>query len=312
MKAISLKDIKQELIHLSPNELQEICLRLSRFKKENKELLSYLLFHSSDEDAYIESIKKLIDEGVDVLVVVPCDAMKASEIPKMAQEAGIPTISYDRLIMSRSLSLYISYDNEKVGELQAEYVIKKVPKGNYILINGPTSDNNSIQFRKGQLKVLQKHIDEGNIKILEDYTMSDWSEIEALMKMDEFLSVSEVKPDVIIAGNDALANGSIEALKSHGIEGTVAITGQDADLAAIKNIIAGNQSMTIYKPIKTLAHLAAENAMKLAKGESLENLTKVKHGAIEVDAILLAPVSIDKSNYKETVVKDGHILETDL
>ncbi len=265
-----------------------------------------------DPHEQIKLAKKLISEKVDALVVIPCDAIKASEIAKMAREAGIPIIAYDRFINSNDLSLYVSYNNEKVGELQAQYALKNYPKGNYLLMNGPISDHNAIQFRKGQLKVLQNSIASKDVKIIGDYIMNDWSEIEALMKVDEYLSIEEEKPTVILSANDALANGSIEALKSYGMEGAVGITGQDADLVAIKNLIAGTQMMTVYKPIKPLATIAAESAMKMARGEKPENVTKMKAGLFEVPSILLEPVVVDKSNYKDTVIKDGHVKEGDL
>lgn len=250
--------------------------------------------------------KKLIADGCKVIVIVPTDARKAAEIVTAAKAARVPVVSYDRLILSKDLSFYISYNNIKVGNLQAEYAVKKVPKGNYLLLNGPTSDNNAILFRNGQMNILQPKVKSGEIKILADFILNDWSEIESLMKVDEFLSSSTEKPDVILAANDAIASGAIQSLPKE-LAGKVVVTGQDADLLAIKNIIAGNQSMTIYKPIKPLAHQAAEIAIKLAKGEEIQNKTKLKNGDFEIDAILLDPLAVDKNNYKETVVQDGHV-----
>lgn len=250
--------------------------------------------------------KKMIQEGVDVLVIVPTDARRAAEIVTVARQAGVPVISYDRLILSKDLSFYISYNNVKVGNLQAEYAIGRMPKGNYLLLNGPPSDNNAILFRNGQMNVLQPKINSGDVKIIGDFILNDWSEIEALMKVDEFISASAERPDVIIAANDAIATGAIQSLPKDLI-GKVIVTGQDADLLALKNIIAGNQSMTIYKPIKPLAYQAAEIAMKLARGEEIRNKTTLKNGDFEIDAILLDPLIVDKQNYQETVVKDGHV-----
>lgn len=250
--------------------------------------------------------KKLIDAGVDVLVIVPSDGRKAAEIVIAAKQAKIPVISYDRLILSKDLSFYISYNNIKVGNLQAEYAVNKMPQGNYLLLNGPPSDNNAILFKNGQMSVLQPKIKSGDIKIIGDFILNDWSEIESLMKVDEFLSSNSEKPDVIIAANDAIASGAIQSLPKE-LAGKVVVTGQDADLLAVKNIIAGTQSMTIYKPIKPLAHQAAEIAIKLAKKEEVKNFTKLKNDDFEINAILLDPLVVDKNNYKETVVKDGHV-----
>jgi D-xylose transport system substrate-binding protein len=125
------------------------------------------------------------------------------------------------------------------------------------------------------------------------------------MKIDEFFVTSKQKPNAIIAANDALANGAAQSLPAE-LAGKVIITGQDADLTALKNIISGRQSMTIYKPIKPLAHMAADVAIKLAKGEQIKNTTKMQIGSISINAILLDPTVVDKLNYKNTVVKDGH------
>ncbi|HEX5169041.1 MAG TPA: substrate-binding domain-containing protein [Cyclobacteriaceae bacterium] len=260
-----------------------------------------------DPDEQVRLGKKLIQDGVDVLVIVPSDSRKAAEIVEAAKAKKIPVISYDRLILSKELSFYISYNNVEVGHLQAQYVLNKVPKGNYLLINGPPTDNNAILFRKGQLEILKPSIDKGDIKLIGDIVLNDWSEIEALMRIDDFFSSTHEKPDVIIAANDALATGCIQALPAD-LVGKVLITGQDAELIALKNIIGGTQAMTVYKPIKPLAHQAAEIAMTLAKkGSTPKNKTKLKNDDFEVDALLLKPVVVDKSNYKETVVKDGHI-----
>jgi D-xylose transport system substrate-binding protein len=249
--------------------------------------------------------KKLIDDGVKTLVVVPIDARQAAKIVAIAKAAHIPVIAYDRLILSNDVSLYVSYNNEKVGELQAGYALKKVPQGNYVVLSGPTSDNNALQFRSGQLKILEPQVKNGKVKVIGDFTMEDWGELGALMKIDEFISKTSEKPAVILASNDALASGAIQALPPD-LLGKVIITGQDADMGALKNIISGSQTMTIYKPIKPLAYMAAEMAIKLAKGESLKGTTKMQSGKITVNAVLLDPVVVDKSNYKETVVKDGH------
>jgi len=258
-----------------------------------------------DPEEQVKLGKKLIAAKVDVLVIIPTDAKRAAEIVQAAKEANIPVIAYDRMINSNDLSLYVSYNNLNVGKLQAEYAMKLAPKGNYLLINGPASDMNSLSFAKGQRMVLKPSIDNGNIKVIGDFVLSSWSELEALMKVDEFLTTSTVKPDVIIAANDAIATGSIQSLPEDMLR-KVVVTGQDADKTALKNIISGAQSMTIYKPIKPLAQQAAEAAVKLAKKEKVVSV-KTKIGDFETKAILLEPVAVDRNNYRETVVKDGHV-----
>lgn len=256
-------------------------------------------------DEQVKLGKQLIADGVDVLVIVPTDAQKAIAIVEAAKAAKIPVISYDRLIPSKDVALYISYDGTKVGNLQAQYAKDKMPDGNYMLINGPRSDNNSIMFRNGQMSVLQPEIKSGKIRIIADFILEDWSELEAIMKVEEYLANNNVKPDVIIAANDALATGALQVLPKELI-GKIIITGQDAERAALRNIVSGNQSMTVYKPIKQLAYQAAELAMKLARKEPIKS-SMMKSGNFEVNAILLEPIVVDKNNYKETIIKDGHL-----
>lgn len=253
----------------------------------------------------ISQTRELINDGAEVLIVVPLDAIKAGSIVAIAKAASIPVISYDRLIFSNDIAIYISYDNTKVGRLQAQYMISKMPKGNYLLINGPTTDNNAVLFRKGQLEMLEPHMQSGNIKIVGDVVLDNWSQIDAFEKIAQYYGSEKDKPDVILAANDALANGIIQALPSE-YAGKVYLSGQDADLAGIRNIISGNQTMTVYKPIKPLANEAAEKAVALYKGQSINGEMVMQIDSISVTTILMDPFVVDKSNYKETVLKDGH------
>ena len=253
----------------------------------------------------LEQARKLIQSGIDVLVVVPLDAIEAIEIVDLAKKSGIPVISYDRLILSNDIAIYVSYDNEKVGRLQAEYMVSKVPEGNYFLLNGPISDNNAILFRKGQLEVLKPHIKSGKITLVDDVVLKNWSQLDAFEIMTHYYASGRPKPDVILAANDALASGVIQALPSE-LAGKVDISGQDADLNGIRNIISGTQSMTVYKSIKPLAHMAAEMAMELYNSKVVNGRIKFEIDTISVEAVLLDPMVVDRSNYKETVLRDGH------
>ena len=259
-----------------------------------------------DPDEQVRLGQKLIDSGVDALVIVASDSRKAAAIVDAANKKKIPVISYDRLILSKGLAFYISYNNTRVGNLQAEYVLKKVPRGKYLLINGPPTDYNAVLFRKGQMEVLQPHIDAGEIEIVGDIVLNEWSEIEALMRIDELFATKDLRPDAIIAANDALATGTLQAIPSD-LLGHVIVTGQDAELMAIRNIISAVQTMTVYKPIRDLEYRAAEIAMDFARGKKPKKATRLKTEDLEVDAILLNPIVVDKQNYKTTVVQDGHV-----
>lgn len=260
-----------------------------------------------DADAQVKLGQKLIAQGVDVIVLVATDAVKALQIISEAGKAGIPVIAYDRLIHSSDVAYYIGYNSVKVGRLQAQYALDKVPNGNYVVINGPASDNNSFLFRNGQMSVLQSAINTGKINVVGNVTLDSWSELEAMMKMSELFASMKGAPDAIIAPNDAVALGTVQSYPKGWQK--IVITGQDADPPAVRNIIAGLQSMTIYKPIRPLAEKAAEVAVAVALKNPIDGSALLKDGDYAINAFLLDPVVVDSANYKDTVVKDGYFTD---
>ena len=214
-------------------------------------------------------------------------------------------ISYDRLIKNVDGELYVSRQVVKIGGMQAQYALDRVPKGNYILIGGSQTDNNALQLRKGQMAVLQPAIDRGDIKIVADQYARDWLPSEAHRITEDALTKSGNDVQAIVASNDGTAGGAVSALPPN-LVGKVLVTGQDATLEACQRIVEGRKTMTIYKPIRPLAFSAVESAIKLARGEALAAPDKINNGKIDVPSILQVPVSTDKSNMMETVVKDGY------
>lgn len=242
-----------------------------------------------------EQAKKLIDENVDVLVIVPVDVNKAGQIVKMAKDASKSVISYDRLIQNSFVDYYISFDNVKVGELQAEYIRQRMGKGNIALIEGPVTDQNSVYMKSGQIGSLQPFIENGDIKIVFNKNANSWSMDEGYRLAKECLKIPDV--NAIIAGNDLLASGIIKALKEKGLAGKVLVAGQDADTQARENIIAGVQTMSIYKSIDDLATNAARMAVDLAEGHPITYATyTVNNGLKMVPSILLTPTIVNKGN----------------
>lgn len=277
------------------------------FTKRANELGAEVIVQSADGDdeTQIKQAESLLTQGVDVLVVIPHNSEVAATIVDKAKKEKVPVISYDRLIRNSEPDLYISFDNEKVGEMQAKYLIEKAPKGNYILIGGAPTDNNAKLFRKGQMNILQPLIDKGDIKIVADQWAKDWLADEALKHTENALTQNKNDVVAIVASNDATAGGSIQPLIRLGLAGKVFVSGQDADFAGLQRIVAGTQSMTVYKPVVKLAVRSAEAAVALAKGEKIETNGKVNNGKIDVISILIEPISVDKSNLDETVIKDG-------
>src|SRR5207237_6742847 len=177
----------------------------------------------------------------------------------------VPVTAYDRLIRDSDVDLYISHQVERIGEMQAEYALQHVPKGNYLLIGGSPTDFNALLLRKGQMNVLKPAVNRGDVKIISDQFAREWKAEEALRLTEDALTKTGNKIDAIVASNDGTAGGAISALEAAGLAGKVLVTGQDAQKDAVQRIVKGTQTMTIYKPIQPLAFGAVDAAMKLAQ-----------------------------------------------
>lgn len=289
-------------------------LRLERWQKDRDifvkkaEALGAEVFVQSangDATAQIAQIENMLNKDIDVLVIIPFNGEVLTNVIAEAKKEGVKVLAYDRLINNADIDFYVSFDNEKVGELQAQAIIEKKPEGNYFLMGGSPVDNNAKLFRKGQMKVLQPHIDSGKVKVVGDQWVDSWLAEKALQIIENALTANKNNIDAVVASNDATAGGAIQALSAQGLAGKVAISGQDADLAAIKRIVDGSQTMTAYKPITNLADKAAEISVALGKQEKVESNATLNNGAKDVPAYLLEPVVVTKENIDETVIKDG-------
>ncbi|WP_407637089.1 D-xylose ABC transporter substrate-binding protein [Chelonobacter oris] len=289
-------------------------LRLERWQKDSSiftkkaEALGAKVFVQSangDDNAQISQIENMINRDVDVLVIIPHNGDVLSNVIAEAKRSGIKVLAYDRLINNADLDFYVSFDNERVGELQAETIVAIKPEGNYFLMGGSPVDNNAKLFRQGQMNVLQPLIDKGAIKVIGDQWVDSWLPEKALQIMENALTANKNNIDAVVASNDATAGGAIQALSAQGLSGKVAISGQDADLAAIKRIVEEIQTMTVYKPITKLADKAAEIAVGLAKDEKIESNASLNNGLKDVASYLLDPIAVTKENIEETIIQDG-------
>lgn len=277
------------------------------FVQKANELGADVLVQSAngDDSTQFSQAENLISQGIKVLVVIPHNGDAMAPIVEEAHKSGVKVLAYDRLITNSDVDYYISFDNVRVGELQADALIKAVPKGNYFLLGGSPTDNNAKLFRQGQMNILQPLIDKGDIKVVGDQWVKDWLPEEALKIVENALTATNNNIDAIVASNDSTAGGAIQALAAQKLDGKVAVSGQDADLAACQRIVEGKQTMTVYKPIKNLATNAAQLAVAMAKGESIDTNGKVNNGKTDVPSILLTPIAVNKDNMAETVIKDG-------
>jgi D-xylose transport system substrate-binding protein len=256
----------------------------------------------------LNDVQQLLTQGVDVLVIAPQDATQAAQMVDAAKAKGIPVISYDRLINSDKIDVYISHQVPVIGRKIAEYALQKAPKGNYVMVYGASTDNNAHIMKKEQLAVLQPAVDKGDIKIVADQYITDWKPEEALKFAENALTQNADKIDAFVVSNDGMAGGVISALEKKDLAGKILVTGQDAQISALQSIAEGKQTMTVYKPIIPLANTAVEAAIKLAKKETLVDAKPFMNDNLkkEIPAILLEVQVVDKENLMMTVIKDGY------
>ncbi|SFS19029.1 xylose-binding protein [Dyella sp. OK004] len=264
----------------------------------------YVQSADASEERQVAQIENLISRGVDVLVIVPFNSKVLGNVIAEARRSGIKVVSYDRLILGADVDAYISFDNEKVGELQAQGVLNAAPKGNYFLLGGAPTDNNAKLIREGQMKVLQPVIANGAVKIVGQQWTPEWDASKAMRIVEDALTANGNNIQGVVASNDGIAGGAIQALAAQKLAGKVPVSGQDADLAGVKRVVAGTQAMTVYKPIKLLAGQAAQLSVSLVRGDKAGFTGKMNNGKKDVDTILLTPTLLTKQNV-DTVITDG-------
>ncbi len=258
-----------------------------------------VLYYNADQDAATQQqqVETAISEDVDVMVLDPVDGEAATALVRTAQEADIPVIAYDRFI--EGADYYMSFDNETVGALQAQALVDAVPAGgNILMLNGAPTDPNAAQFKAGAHSVL----DGSNLTIVAEYDNPDWSPENAQQFVtDQLASIDPTTLVGVYAANDGQAGGAIAALTGAGLTTIPPVTGQDAELAAIQRILAGEQHMTVYKPIAIEAETAAEVAVNLVNGEDVGETTDFQG----VDSFIFDPIVVTAENVADTVVADG-------
>ncbi|HTV20350.1 MAG TPA: substrate-binding domain-containing protein, partial [Polyangiaceae bacterium] len=231
-----------------------------------------VLSANSDDSVQVKDIESLITSQVNLIVIVPHDGKAMAKGVELAHAAGIPVMAYDRLISGENLDLYITFDNVRVGALQAQYVLDQFKDRTrdkplkVVRIYGSKTDNNAFMFKQGQDQALEKAIAEGRVQVLHEDWADDWKPENAKRIMNAALTKFGGQIEAVIASNDGTAGGAIQALREEGVTGKVVVTGQDAELVACQRIVNGEQSMTIYKPVHKLAARAAEVAVAMASG----------------------------------------------
>ncbi len=262
-----------------------------------------------------------LTKGDCILVVGAADSAAAAAIVTQAKAKNVPVIAYDRLIQSKDLNYYVSFDNVKVGQLQGQYIVdhyKDYTKesNNLVMINGSQTDNNALLFNQGAAGALKPLLDNGSLKKVYDQFTPKWDNDQARVEMDAALTANQNKVGVAYVANDGMANSVIAALKTKQLNGKVLVTGQDATVAGIHNILAGDQSMTVYKAITKEVNATVNLVKALNAGQDTASLTngatvKTQDGTA-IPSILETPVAVDKSNIASTVIADNFVTKSDV
>jgi D-xylose transport system substrate-binding protein len=258
----------------------------------------------------ITDIEALIARGAKALIVLAQDANAVRPAVEKAINEGIPVIGYDRLIEMKDV-LYITFDNKEVGRIQAREVFKVKPDGNYVFIKGSSADPNADFLFSGQMEVLGAAIKDGKVKNVGEAYTDGWLPANAQRNMEQFLTANRNKVDAVVASNDGTAGGAVAALAAQGMAGSVPVSGQDGDHAALNRVALGTQTVSVWKDARLLGRTAGEQAMTLAKGAKLAALQGTKSWAdgprkVAMTSILLTPVPITKDNL-DVVIQAGWV-----
>jgi D-xylose transport system substrate-binding protein len=253
-----------------------------------------------DKATQQQQAEQAITNGAKVILLVNLDSGSGAAIEANAAGQDVKVIDYDRLTLkSPNVDYYVSFDNEQVGKLQGEGLVDCMGDkqgAEVAVLNGSPTDNNATLFKQGYDSVINSKFDSGDWKEIDDQSVPDWDNQKALTIFEQILQKNNNKVDGVLAANDGLANAAISALKQRKLP-QVPVTGQDATLQGIQNIVNGDQCMTVYKAIKNEADAAAKLAISLAKGEDPQGVEDtVNNESKDVPAILLDPVSVTKDN----------------
>lgn len=326
-------EIKKIGISMPTKDLQRWTLDGENLKEklEEKEFDADLQFANNDVGDQVSQIENMIANGCDVLVIAAIDGSALTTVLDNAKANDVTVISYDRLIMnSDAVSYYATFDLERVGEMQGQYIADKLDLANtdetfnIEIFTGPTDDNNVNFFYGGAMKILQPYIDDGTLVVpsgttSQTETATDaWSTEEAQKRMENIISAyygDGTVLDAVLCSNDSVANGVSNAIvNGYPGDNKPVITGQDCETTSVKNIIRGQQSMSVFKDTRQLAASVVDMIVAMANGEEVPvtDTETYDNGILVVPSFLLDPISVDIDNYEEVLIGSGYYTEDDL
>ncbi len=281
-------------------------------------------YSNAQGDASVQLTQAEADltKGDCILVVGAHDSAAAAAIVTQAKAKNVPVIAYDRLIQSKDLNYYVSFDNVKVGQLQGQYIADHYQKfvstghNNLVMINGAQTDNNALLFAKGAHSVLDPLIANNTFKKVYEQFTPNWDNATAQTEMEAALTAQQSNVQIAYVANDGMANNVIAALKAKKLNGHVIVTGQDATVTGIHNILAGDQSMTVYKAISKEAQAVGDLVKALNAGSDTSSMTNGNVTATSdggsIPSVLETPVAVDITNIATTVIADGYVAKADV
>ena len=253
----------------------------------------------SSAEQQLADVENLISQGANAIIILAQDGEAILPAVQSALDQGIPVVAYDRLIENPG-SLYVTFDNVEIGRLQAQSILEQVPKGNYVFIKGNSTDANADFLRSGQEEVLKDAIASGDVKNVGESYTDNWDPAIAQTNMEQFLTDNNNDVDAVLAENDGMAGGVVAALEAQGLAGSVAVSGQDGDVAGLNRVALGTQTVDVYKDARELGKAAGESACAMAQGTALQDVANTQAfdspGGNQMTSIFLTPQAITQDN----------------
>ncbi|MFI5259219.1 MAG: substrate-binding domain-containing protein [Candidatus Limnocylindrales bacterium] len=258
----------------------------------------------SSAETQITNVENLISQGAKVIILLAQDGTAIKPAVTAALQAGVGVIAYDRLIEDPG-TLYITFDNVRVGHLQAQYVFAAKAAGNYVIIKGSPTDANANFLRTGMDEVIKSAVDSGTIKIVGETYTNNWDPATAQTEMEQFLTKNNNNVDAVLSENDGMAGGVVAALKAQGLAGKVPVSGQDGDAAALNRIALGTQTVDVWKDARLLGKTAGDAAVAMCGGTTIDKIAGVapfkSPGGNTLNSILLTPEAITQANLTDVL-----------
>lgn len=301
------------LIGLSLDTLKEERWQRDKevFEAKAKEMGADLLVQAanSDDTRQMQDVQALISRRVGAIIIAPHNGAAMAKGVELAHEAGIPVISYDRLITGADEDLYVAFDAVRIGEMQAQALMAKLKSRRpvrLVRIQGAKTDHNSFLLREGQDKVLAPLIAKGDVQVVHEDWAQDWKPENAKKIMNAALTRHGREIDAVLCANDGTAGGAIQALSEEGLAGKVPVVGQDAELVACQRVASGAQAATIYKPTVLEVSAALDAAIRMIKGRPVVARDEMDNGKAKIPTVLKDTIAVTRENLLATVVKDGY------